>query len=174
MKSCNISHQIIKSISCHFAGAVQINSVKTLHNFRMIWNLKIRNRRLTVFLYFNIFTVVFADRHTRINDVWNRHHDLCDFFIQFLLFYGQFLQTRSVCRYLFFYFLRLIFLSLSHKSPDLFRKLVSLPTEFICFLLCCPSLCIKLNYLIHQRKLFILKFIFNIFFDQIRILSDKF
>ena len=60
MKSCDISHQIVESVTCNTSCAVQINSVKVFHNFCMIWNFVIRNNWFTKFFNFNILAVVFT------------------------------------------------------------------------------------------------------------------
>ena len=174
MQPCNISHQIIKSVSCHFPGTVQINAVKAFHNLRMIGNLKIRNSRLAVFLNLHIFTVILSDRNTRINDVRNGHHDLRYLFVQLLFLCRKLFQTCRICSDLFFHFFCFLFFALSHQSADLFGKFVSSCTKLICFLLRSPSLCIQTDHLIHQRQLLILKFIFDILLYKIGIFPDKF
>ena len=42
----NIAHQVIEAVTGHLAGSVQINTVKTLHNVRMVRHLKVRHHRL--------------------------------------------------------------------------------------------------------------------------------
>ncbi len=174
VKPCNISHEIIKSVSCHPAGTVQINAAETLHDLRMVGNLKIRNDRLSVFLDFHIFTVIFSDGYAGINDVRNRHHDFRHLFVQFLFLNRKLLQTGSIRCHLFFYLFRFVSFSLAHQSADLLGELIPLRAQLVRLLLSGPSLRIQADDLIHQRKLLILKFIFNILLYNIRIFPDKF
>ena len=85
MKSCNIAHQIIESISCNVTCRIQIQSIKWFHNLCMIWDFKIRNHRITKLLNFYIFSIIFTNWNTRVNDVWNYHHALIQFLCNFCL-----------------------------------------------------------------------------------------
>ena len=126
MKSCNISHQIIESISCHSSGTVKINTIETLHNLGMIRNFKIRNYRLTVSLYLYVLSIILSNRNARINDVRNGHHDLGYFLIQFFFFYRQFFQFFGISCNLFFYRFCLFLFALTHQSTNLFGNFVLL------------------------------------------------
>ena len=75
MEPGDISHQIIEAVSGNFSGAVQINSVKSLHDLCMIRDFKVRNYGFAVFLNLNILAVVFSNWNTRIDDIGNRHHN---------------------------------------------------------------------------------------------------
>ena len=46
----------------------------------MIWNFKIWNKWLTIFLDFNVFAIIFTDWNTWVNDVRNNHHDFLNLF----------------------------------------------------------------------------------------------
>ena len=76
MQSCNIPHQIIKSIACHSACSIQVDAVKTCHNIRMIGDLKVRNYRLAEPLNLHVLAVILSDGHAGIDDIGNGHHDL--------------------------------------------------------------------------------------------------
>ena len=71
MKSCNISHKVIESISGYFSGTFKVDSIKAFHNICMIWNFVIRYDRLTEFFNFNILAVVFSNWYRRIDNIWN-------------------------------------------------------------------------------------------------------
>ena len=62
MKPCNITHQIIKTISGNTTCRIHINTIQALHDLRVVRNLKIRYNRITEPLYFNICTVVRTNR----------------------------------------------------------------------------------------------------------------
>ena len=85
MNSCDIPHQVIKSVSSYLSGSIKINSVKTFHNIRMIWDFEIRNIWITEFFDLHVAAVILSNRYGWINDIWNCHHDLCHFFGKFLL-----------------------------------------------------------------------------------------
>ena len=65
MNSCDIPHQIIKSVSGNLSGSIEINSVKTLHNIRMIWDFEIRNIWITEFFDLHVAAVIFSDDRKR-------------------------------------------------------------------------------------------------------------
>ena len=89
MKTCNVSHQIIESITCNTSCAVKIDSVKVLHDICVIRNFEIRNNRLTEFLDFYVLTVIFTDRYRRINDVRDNHHILQKLFLNLFFSLGK-------------------------------------------------------------------------------------
>ena len=76
MKSCDIAHQVIETISSYLSGTVQIDAVKFLHNLGVVRDLEIRYNRLAEALDLYVLAVVFTDRNTRINDVRDGHHNL--------------------------------------------------------------------------------------------------
>ena len=76
MKSCDIAHQVIETISSYLSGTVQIDAVKFLHDLCVVWDLKIRNDRITVLLDFYVLAVIFTDRYRWINDIRDGHHNL--------------------------------------------------------------------------------------------------
>ena len=96
MKPCNISHQIVKAISRNSSSTLKIDSIKTFHDFCMVWNLEIWYHRLAKLLYFNIFAVVFSNWYGRINDIWNCHHDLLNLCFNFLFFCGKEFYSVSI------------------------------------------------------------------------------
>ena len=126
MKSGNISHQIIKSVSCNSSGTVQINSIKVFHDFCVIRDLKIRNNRLSEFFNLNVFTIIFSNRYCRINDIRNYHHILQKLFFYFFFSCRKFINTCSGSSHLLFNFLCLFAFSLSHQSANLFGNFISL------------------------------------------------
>ena len=54
MKSCDISHEIIESVSGNSSCSIKINTAETLHYICVIRDLKIGNHGLTELLYLNI------------------------------------------------------------------------------------------------------------------------
>ena len=134
MKTCDVSHQIIESVTCNTSCAVKVDSVKALHNICMIRNFEIRNNRLTEFLDLYVFAVIFTDRYRWINDVRDNHHVLEKFFFYFFFSCGKFLNASSGSSYLFLNFFCFFSLALSHKSTNLFGNFVSLCTKSFYFL----------------------------------------
>ena len=149
MQSRNISHQIIKSVSCHFSCTIQIDSIESFHNFCVIWNFKIRNNRLTKALQFHIFTVIFSNRNRWINDIRNYHHIFEKFFLYLFLSCGKFFNTGSGSSYLFLYFFSFFFLSLCHQCTDLFGNFISLCTKSFYFLFDFAILFVQFQNFIH-------------------------
>jgi len=57
------------------------------------------------------------------------------------------------------------------NEDNLLGKFITAGTQLICLGLRSPGLCIQFYYLIHKWKLMILKFLFDVFFYNIRIFS---
>ena len=149
MKSRDIAHQIIETITGYLSCRIEINTVKTVHNVCMVRDLKIRNHRLTEFLNLHIAGIIRSDRYRRINDIRDHHHILCD-----LLCIGLFLllelgQTLCELSYLCLYSFCFLLLSFLHQSTNLLGQLVSLGTQVICFLLCRTGFGIQLDNFIY-------------------------
>ena len=169
--SCDVAHQIVESVSGNLSCCVKINTVKTLHNVCVIWNLEIRNNRLTKLLNLYVATIVFSDRNGRINDVRDSHHNLGNLFRQFLLLCLKLRQTGCVCSNLSLDSLSLFLLALCHQSTDLLGDLVLVCTKLISLCLCGTCLCIQLNHFINERKLVILELLLDVLLNNLRVLS---
>ena len=178
MKTCNISQQIIEPAAGNAACGIQIDSVKALHNIRVIGNRIVRHFGLTKALYLNIIAVIRAKRHGGIDDIGDHQHDLMDLRSQLIFLFLQLSQPVSVsldlCLDLFGLFqLTGILLGHAHELTDLLRQRVACSTKLLCLRNGCTILSVQCNYLIHQRELLILKLLFNIFFYNVRIFPDK-
>ena len=113
MKSCNIAHQIVESVTSNTSCAVKIDSVKSFHNLCMIWNFEVRDNRLTEFLNFYVLAVIFTNRYRWINDVRDYHHIFQKLFLYFFLSLGKLLDTLAGRSNLFLNFLSLFSLALA-------------------------------------------------------------
>ncbi len=169
MKPRDVSHQVIKAVSGYLPRAVQIEALETLHNLCMVGNLKIRRHRLAIFLHLHVLAVIFANRHGRVDDIRNCHHDFRDFLLQLSFHLLKLGQTLSSCIDFGLYFLCLFLLALSHQGANLLGKLLAVGAERIGFLLGLPRLCVQLDDLIHQRQLAVLELIADILFHHIRV-----
>ena len=129
VKSGDIPHQIIEAVSRYFSCTVKINTIKGLHDICVIRDLKIRNCRLTKSLDLYVLTVVFPDRHRRINDIWNRHHNLFDLFFYFFLLCGKLVDSSCAFCHLFlkcFCFFKFL---LSHHGANFFGGFIFLSSK---------------------------------------------
>ena len=174
MQAGNVAHQIIEAVSGNTAGAVQIDTVKALHDIRMVGNLKIRNDRLSKALDLYILTVISADRDGRIDDIGNGHHDLGDLFGQLGLLLFQLCQTLGIRCHLCLDGIGLVKFLLTHQRADLLGQFVALGTQLIGLLLGGAALRVQSDNLVYQRKLCILKLIADVLLYDFRILPDKF
>ena len=114
VKSGDIAHEIIETVARNLASRVEVNAVEFFHYLGVIRNLKIRNLGFTVALDFNIFTVVFAYRHARINDIRNDHHYFLDFFAEFRLKLLKLSKALGVGGDLSLHLFRFFLFALSH------------------------------------------------------------
>ena len=174
VKSCDITHKIIESVSCHISGSIQIYTVMLFHNLSMIGNLEIRYHRLAELLNLDIFRIILTDRHTRIDDIWDYHHPLFNLFGKCNLLLFQSLEFLSLSCDFSLYLFSLVTLSLSHQRTDLFGPFIPCISNIIRFLLYIATFFIILDNLVDKRKLFLLELFLDIFLNYIRILSYKF
>ena len=176
MPECSLAmspHQIVKTISAGFSGAVQINPLKPLHNVGMIGDLPFRDNRLAVFCHFHVFTVVPADGYRLVNDIGDDQHTLPDFLRHLRLPALHFFQFTGNGSYPFFGLLRLILLSLTHQLADLFADGIALLSQFVAPSFGGAELSVQLYDFIHKRQFFLLEFLPYIFFDQLRIRPNQ-
>ena len=174
MKSCDISHQIIESVTCNTSCAIQIDSVKAFHNICVIWNFIIRNNRLTKFLDFYVFTVIFTNRYRWINDVRDNHHVFEKFFFYFFFSCRKLINSCTRCSHLFLNLFCLFTFALTHQCADLFGNLVSLCSESFYFLLDLTVFFVQFDNLVYQFQFAVLEFVSDILFYNFRIFSHKF
>ena len=169
--SCNVAHQVVESVSGNFSCCIKIDTVETLHNVCVIWNLKIRNNRLTKLLDLYVAAIVFSDRNGRIDDVRDGHHNLGNLLGQLLLLCLKLRQTGSVCSDLSLDSLCLFLLTLCHQCTDLLGDLVLVCTKLISLCLCGTGLCVQLDHFINEWKLVILELLLDVLLNNLRVLS---
>ena len=92
----NVTFQIIKTVSGYFSCTVKVDTIKFFHDFCMIWDLEIRNNRLTKTLNFYVLAIIFSNRDRRINDVRNGHHDLFDLLLKLAFLCLKLCQTLCI------------------------------------------------------------------------------
>ena len=178
VKSRDIAHQVIEAVAGDAPGAVQIDAVKSLHDLCVIRDLIGRNHRIAVFCQLYVAGIVGTDRYGGIDDIGDEHHILEDDLVGFL-FDG--IQLGQPVRHPVY--LRLdridlrllggVLFGLPHQRADLLGELLALRAELVGLLLCFAALLVVLYYLIHHRKLCVLKLLADIFLYDLRILSQK-
>ena len=131
MKSRDISHKIIKTVTRNPACTFKIYTVKAFHNLGMIRNFKIRHLRLTKLLNFYILRVIPAYWNTCINYVRYSHHNLLDFLIKFSLFLFHSLKLFRISTDPSLKLLCFILHTLCHTSSDLLAQFVFFCTKNI-------------------------------------------
>ena len=102
---------IITTISDHCF--VKAGSVGIVRDFI------IRHNRFAKTSEFNIFAVIFSNWHAFVDDVWNGHHNLFDFFCQFFFIFFELVNAVVVCFDLFFNFVCFVNFFLFHKHSNL-------------------------------------------------------
>ena len=119
VQSCNVAHEIVKSLSSDSAGGFFVNSVKKSHYISVIRNFKICLCLFAELLHFNVFTVVTSYRYGRIDDIGQRHHDFFNLRAQLSLFFFCICQFFGLFSHKLFHFQRFFCFSLTHKRTDL-------------------------------------------------------
>ena len=173
MKSCNVAHKIIEAVSWCSSCTVKINAVKAFHNVNVIWDLIIRNNRLAEFFNLYVLAVVLAYRNAWVDYVRDNEHSLTylSFKVFFLFSHSVKLSTDS--GNLSLYFLSFVLLTLSHKTAYLLAHYLSFISQLVSFCLSCSVFLVKLSYLVNKNELFVLKLLFDVFLDKLRICTDK-
>ena len=171
MQTRDIAHQIIETVSGNFSGAVQIDAIEFLHDLCMIRNLKSRDDRLTKLLQFYILRIILADRHAGIDHVRDLHHDLLHAVSDHCFFFLDLLQLICHGSDLLFDCFRFVSLSFLHQTADLLAHRIALCAQIIHTLLHRTQLTVFDDHFIYQRKFLVLKFLFDVLFDEIRILA---
>ena len=173
MQPCNITHQIVEAIACNPSCSIQVNSLKALHDFRVVWDIKIRHHRFPKALHLHVLTVILSNGDTGVDDVGDGHHNLHDFLRQFPFLCLQLGQTGGVGAYLGLDRISLLLLTLCHQFSNFLGQLVPAGAQVVCFLLGDAVFCIQCNHFVHQRQFAVLEFIFNVLFDDVRVFSYK-
>ena len=119
MKSCDISHKVIESVSGNSSCGIKIYAIEALHYFRVIRNLEIRHDGLAVALYFYVFAVILSYGNGRIYDIGDDHHLFLKIFLNGLFFFGKSGNAVSISCNFGLYSLCLFLLSLCHEHTDL-------------------------------------------------------
>ncbi len=120
VKSCNITHKIIETVSRNTSCCIQVNTVEAFHDIRMIGYLKIGNHRLAVLCYLNVFRIILSYRNTGINDIRDRVHNLLYLFGNRSFRSFKLGKACSILCNLCLNLLGFFFFALFHKSTDLF------------------------------------------------------
>ena len=169
----NVAAKVVEAVAAGFPCAVYVNAVELLHNLHMVGHLKVRHNGLAETLHLYVFVVVPADGHRFVNDIGNHQHDFANPSLQigFQGFgLGKFLGKLCNLRLLR---LRFLLLPLCHQPADSLADGLALVPQCIALHLGFSVLLVQFHNLVHQRQLFILKFLFDVFLDQFRICPDQ-
>ena len=173
MQTRNVAHEIIETGSGNSACCILVKTAQSLHDIRVIRDLVIRNDRLTKALDLDILAVVLADRHRCINDLRDALHDVIELCAQLVHDGFLFLHGDGIFLDLCLDRLSLILFAGLHENRNLCRELIALCAEILRDMLCLKDLCIQLRRFINERKLVILKLLFDIFLDSFLVVYQK-
>ena len=169
----NVPHQVVEALARHAAGGLFVQAIKAHHDIRVVRHLKIGVGLLTELLHFHIFAVVTANRHGGINNVRDFHHPLGQRLAQGCLLLLQRLQLLGLLVDQRLLGLGLLAFALPHEHTDLLAHLVAGGAQLIGTGVYFPLFGVQLQHLVHQRQLFILKFLFDVFLYQLRVFPDQ-
>ena len=170
----DVAHQVVEAVAGDAARGVEVDAVEALHDLGVVRHREVRRDRLAVTLDLDVLAVVAADRHARVDDVRDRHHDLEDALVELLLLRLRREQLVGLRLDLRLDLLGLVALALAHQRADLLRELVARGAQAVRLLLRLPLLHVELDHLVDERELAVLKLLFDVFADRIRIFSQKF
>ena len=164
MKSGDVAHKIVETVSGNLSGAVKVDAVEAFHYIRVVGYLKIGNNGLAELLDFHVFAVILADGNRRVDDVRNCHHDLFDSFLNVPFLFRKLVYPVGVFSDLGLHLLGAFFVALCHKSADLLGELISVGAESLNFLLDASVFGVKLDNFVHEGKFFVLELVSDILF----------
>ena len=151
----------------------------------MVGDPKVWHSRLAEALHLDIAAVVRADGHAGVDHLGNGVHDLLNAGGQFLLFLLQLCHLVGVrldggvvgidlCLQLSLLCLVGALLQLAEQRAVGLAQLVAGGLQGLHFLQGCAVLGILFDDLVHQRQLCVLKLLFDVFLNGVRVLADKF
>ena len=171
VQSCDIAHQVVEAVARNTSCAVKVKTVKALHNLAVVGHLEIGNDRLAVALYLNVLAVVLAYRNRWVNDVRNGHHNLRQFLVKLGFFLVERFHLVSELLNLRLCLFSLVLLALCHVHSYFLGNTVSVGAERFYCLLCAAKLGVKLDCLVNQRELCVLKLLLDVFLYNIGVFS---
>ena len=185
VQACNVAQQVVEAVTGHAACGVHIDAVKALHDLGVVRDGEIRHDRLAEALCFHVVGIVRADGHAGVDHLGNGVHDLLNAGRQCLLFLLQLCHLVGVrldggvvgvdlCLQLSLLCLISALLQLTEQRAVGLAQLVAGGLQGLHFLQGCAVLGILFDDLVHQRQLCILKLLFDVFLNGVRVLADKF
>ena len=185
VQACNVAQQVVEAVTGHAARGVHIDAVKALHDLGVVRDGEIRHNGLTEALSLHVIGIVRADGHAGVDHLGNGVHDLLNAGRQFLLFLLQLCHLVGVrldggvvgvdlCLQLSLLCLVGALLQLTEQRAVGLAQLVAGGLQGLHFLQGCAVLGILFDDLVHQRQLCILKLLFDVFLNGVRVLADKF
>ena len=144
----------------------------------MIRDFKIGNHRVTESFHFHIGAVIGTDGDGGVNDIGDIQHNGVDTLGILLLQSFQLGKAVGVCldlRLDLFGLLQLggVLFGLTHQNSDLLGEGISAGADLAGLGDGSAVFGVKLDDLVHQGKLLILKFLFDVFLYQFRVFSYK-
>ena len=185
VQACDVAQQVVEAVTGHAACGVHIDAVKALHDLGVVRDGEIRHHRLAEALGFHVIGIVRADGHAGVDHLGNGVHDLLNAGGQCLLFLLQLCHLVGVrldggvvgvdlCLQLSLLCLVGALLQLTEQRAIGLAQLVAGGLQGLHFLQGCAVLGILFDDLVHQRQLCILKLLFDVFLNGVRVLADKF
>ena len=185
MQACNVAQQVVEAVTGHAACGVHIDAVKALHDLGVVRDGEIRHNGLAEALGLHVIGIVRADGHAGVDHLGNGVHDLLNAGGQCLLFLLQLCHLVGVrldggvvgidlCLQLSLLCLVGALLQLTEQRAVGLAQLVTGGLQGLHFLQGCTVLGILFDDLVHQRQLGILKLLFDVFLNGVRVLADKF
>ena len=174
----NVAQQIVEAGAGDTAGGVQINAVEGLHNIHVVGDLEVGYLAFAEPLDFHIVGVIGAQRHGVVDHLGNHQHPLVELGVQLglLLFQGR--QALCLIGDLLFDGLGLcqlggVLLGLAHQHAHLLGQPVPVGAELVRLGNGGAALAVQLDDLVHQRQLFILELLLDVFLYRLRVFPDK-
>ena len=119
VQSRDVADQVVEAVTCDTAGCIEIDTAERLHDVGMIWNLELRNDRLTEALILDVMGIIRTDRNGRIDHVRDDHHALRHLRLKLRLLLLELLETCGKCANLGLDLFGLRLLTLRHQRTDL-------------------------------------------------------
>ena len=178
MQTCDVAHEVVEAVAGYPAGGVHVNAVKALHDGGVVRDVELRYLRLAEALHLDIVAVVGSDGDGGVDDVRDEQHYLTDALCALVLDDLKLCEPVRLRLDLCLDLLRLveltrILLCHAHELSDLLGQCVAGGTKLARLGYRSPVLAVKLQNLVDEGELCVLKLLADVLLDGIRVLSYK-
>ncbi len=169
----DVALEVVEAVAGGATGGIQVDAVQALHDVHVVGDLPLGHYGLAETFVLHVLGVVLADGHGIVDDVGDHQHALSDLLGVLDLLLLDVGQLVLHVLDLLLGGLGLVALALAHQHADLLGDLVALGTQVVRALYGLAVLAVKIQHLVHQGQLGVLKLLFDILAHQIGVAAHQ-